>query len=159
MRKVNIYLWSSVKSLKTAETLNEAVGYIIQSQTSKGPAEVGETVLLTDICEKVTANQSEIIALELALKRINIKCELHVYTESQYLASSIENGWLEEWKAHSWKTKNGKECANKDEWQQLDELLTGHEIHFHTKEPHEFKNWLRSEVEEHREFIKRESRK
>lgn len=155
MKNINIYLWSSVKSLKPAETLNAAVGYIVQSQTSKGPAEIGKTILLDQLYAKTTANHSEMVALKMALSRINIKCELHVYTECQYLASSIENGWLAEWKSNGWKTKSGKECANKDEWQQLDELLTGNEIHFHVKEPHEFKMWLKTEVEDNRQFIER----
>ena len=159
MRIVNIYLWSSVKSLKTAETLNAAVGYIVQIQTSKGPAEVGKTVLLNDLYEKTTANHSEIVALRLALSRINIKCELHMYTENQYLASTIENGWLEQWKDNDWKTKTGKECANKEEWQQLDKFLEGNEIHFHVKENHEFKKWLKEEVEKNRQFIKWEGKK
>ena len=155
MKNINIYLWSSVKTLKPAETLNAAVGYIVQSQTSKGPAEIGKTILLDQLYAKTTANHSEMVALKMALSRINIKCELNIYTENQYIASALENGWLAEWRSNGWKTKSGKECANKDEWQQLDKLIEGNEIHFHVKEPHEFKNWLKNEVEENREFIKR----
>ena len=147
MKRVNIYLWSSVKSLKTAETLNAAVGYIVQIQTSKGPAEVGKTVLLNDLYEKTTANHSEMVALKLALSRINIKCELDLWSENRYICSVFSQGWLKNWETTGFLKGNGEEVVDAEKWREVACLLNGRGILTHPQEEHEYKGYLEREVE------------
>ncbi len=138
--QVNIYTYSNARGLKRRDV---RVGYILSTQTQKGEATVSDFKTL----ENVTANQSELQVLILALKRMNHKSILHIYTESVYIKNSIEN-WLDSWKSNSWINAKGKQVANVKEWQELDKLLAGHAYMFHVKEEHEYRKWLKNEVNE-----------
>ena len=117
------------------------MGYILSVQTRKGEATASDFKTL----ENVTANQSELQVLILALKRMTQKSILHIYTENMYVANAIEN-WLENWKRNGWIAAKGKPVANLKEWQELDKLLKGHEYTFHVQEEHEYRKWLKNEV-------------
>lgn len=136
---MNIYTMSNAKGIKRQDV---RVGYILSTQTSKGEATRSNFELL----KNVTANQSELKALILALKRMNQKSVLHIYTESEYIKNAVEN-WLDSWKSSDWINAKGKPVANTKEWQELDRLLDGHAYMFHVKEEHEYKKWLKSEVD------------
>lgn len=92
MKHVNLYTYSSVKSPKAAETLNKAVGYILEFQTKKGPVTRTETILLGNLHKGITKNQSNILVVGMALSRMNIKVELDLYTDCAYLFSVLQNG-------------------------------------------------------------------
>ena len=117
------------------------VGYILSTQTQKGEATASDFKTL----ENVTANQAELQVLILAVKRMTQKSTLQIYTESVYLANAAEK-WLLNWKKNGWVAAKGKAVANLKEWQELDKLLEGHEYTFHVQEKHEYRNWLKREV-------------
>ncbi len=150
---VNVYLWSSLKSVKAAKTLNAAVGYLLEIQTKKGPATLNKTVLLSGVAEEMTANGAELYALKSALSRINIKCDVEIYTENRYIASAVENGWVQQWSIGGWVTKSGAAVANKEYWTEIWAKLDGVNVTWHVKEPHTYKKWLKEEVEENRVFV------
>jgi ribonuclease HI len=149
---LNVYVWSSVKSLKPACLLNKAVGYVLEYRTAKGDATLNNTLLFGED-EKMTANGAELYVLKKALSRINIKCELNIYTESAYVAGAVKNGWTDQWKANGWKTKAGKDVANRKQWEELLPLLEGNTVIWHVKEPYPYRNWLKDEVEKNRRFV------
>lgn len=91
-------------------------------------------------------NGAELKALIYALKRITQKCDLLIYTESNYVAAGFRLGWSEDWKRSGWKNAKGKEVANKEEWQELLILLNGQQFDFKVKEEHEYRQWLQREV-------------
>ena len=76
---------------------------------------------------KTTNNRMELMAviagLE-ALKKDGIN--ITIYTDSQYVAKAIQEGWLKNWIATQF--KGGKK--NKDLWMQFDELSQKHNIKF-----------------------------
>lgn len=156
MKHVNIYTYSSLKSPKAAETLNAAAGYILEFMTKKGPCTRTQTYLLCNIANEMTANQSNLVVLEKALSRMNIKCELDIWTDSQYIASAFEQGWAKAWILNGWKTANNQEIAHKKEWQQLIKQIQGNVVRFHVKEDHEYRSWLMNEVEHERAFVERQ---
>lgn len=43
--------------------------------------------------------------------------------DSQYVLNAINKGWLKSWKKRGWKKSSGP-LANKEEWQEIDRLLT-----------------------------------
>lgn len=155
MKHVNIYTYSSLKLPKTAETLNAAVGYILEFKTPKGTCTRTQTFLLCNIANEMTANQSNLIVLEKALTRMNIKCELDIWTDSQYIASAFEQEWIKSWITNGWKGANGQEIAHKKEWQKLIMQIQGNIVRFHVKEDHEYRSWLIDEVENKREFVEK----
>lgn len=146
MKQVNIYTYTTAKSPKATKC--EAVGYIIEIKTAKGDATAGDLLTVKDM----TRYQAELHALKKALKRINTKCELHIYTECEYVAAGFGK-WIEDWKTNNWQTKRGEVVKNSKEWQELDKLVQKYEhvLVFHVKEHHSFKNWLIDNLEKEKE--------
>lgn len=137
---VNIYTITSAKSPKVHVA---SVIYTLETQTSKGPADVTRKEQV-----EATANEAALLAVIKALEHIKAPCTLHIYTESRFVASGI--GWMDGWKENGWKTVKGREVKHKDLWQQLDGLLQEHEVHIHCQEEHSFRKWMQTEVERKR---------
>ena len=134
---VNIYIQTDAKSPK--RQCAHAI-FTISTMTSKGPADATWTEDLEG-----TANEVELLALIKAMEHLTADCGIELYTESQFIASGID--WLAGWREKGWKTAKGQDIAHKQEWQQLDELLSGHKILIHCKEDHSFKKWQQFELE------------
>lgn len=134
--KVNIYTRTDAKCPKRQEA--HAI-FTIETMTSKGPA---DKTWLESV--EGTANEAELLAVIKALKHLTADCEIELYTESQFVASGI--GWMPGWKEKGWKTAKGQDIAHMEEWQQLDELLTG-SITVHCKEEHSYRKWQQFELE------------
>ncbi len=78
--------------------------------------------------KNTTNNRMELTAVIEALKALKTTCNITIYTDSKYVMSGITE-WLENWKKNSWKTANKKsDVKNIDLWQQLDTLISQHEI-------------------------------
>ena len=146
MKQVNIYTYSTAKSPRASKC--EAVGYVIEYETAKGEASAGN--LLT--VQGMTKYQSELHVLQKALNRINTMCELHIYTECDYIAAGFEK-WLAEWKLQDWKNKRDEEVKNSKEWKELDALVSkyGHVLVFHVKESHSYKKWFKENLEKEKQ--------
>lgn len=135
MRHVNIYTETTFKGLNSQSGI---IGYILELITDKSPV----TLTKYEHIENATPNEAELMAVIKALQRMTEKCELTICTESTYVASGYNSGWVDSWKSCDWKTAKGKEVSNKTEWQQLDKLLEGHEYTFMAKEQHSYRQWL-----------------
>src|SRR5438067_11207552 len=74
---------------------------------------------------KTTNNRMELMAVIAGLEAIKKKgMNITVYTDSQYIAKAINEGWLRNWIATEF--KGGKQ--NKDLWMQFHELAQGQYI-------------------------------
>lgn len=157
MKRVNIYTYSTAKSPKSAKTQCEAVGYVVECETTKGPA----TVSGFKIIQGMSRYQSELYVFKLALNRINTMCEVHLYCECDYVAAGFEQGWIERWKASNWTTSANKEVRNRKEWEELDALVQQyqHKIVFHVKEEHTYRNWLKNNIDRFKEIHMADVRK
>ena len=76
-----------------------------------------------------TNNRMELISVITALEALKEPCEVTLYTDSQYVANAINNGWLKTWQQKGWKKKGG-EVKNPDLWIKLVPLLEAHKITF-----------------------------
>ncbi len=74
-----------------------------------------------------TNNRMELTAVIEALRAVRRREPVTVHTDSQYVQRGVTE-WLKSWKARGWKTADRKPVKNVDLWQQLDELLVGHDI-------------------------------
>lgn len=148
MKQVNIYTYSTAKSPKAAKSQCEAVGFVIEYQDNTAAA-----VSQMKIIKEMSPYQSELYVLERALSRINAMCEVYVYTECPFVAAGFEQGWLEQWIANDWKTSANEEVKNKAEWQALIALVqeNNHSVHFHVKEDHSYRKWLKTNMEKEKE--------
>ena len=89
-----------------------------------------------------TNNRMELSGAIAALNSLKEPCAVSLYTDSQYIANAINKNWLSGWKAKGWKRKDG-ELKNVDLWQELDRLLSVHQVSFHWVKGHadnEFNN-------------------
>ena len=73
-----------------------------------------------------TNNRMELTAAIKALKSINSRKPIILYTDSQYLKRGVME-WMENWKLRKWKRKGGK-LANVDLWKELSKEIEKHNI-------------------------------
>lgn len=74
-----------------------------------------------------TNNRMEMMAAIEGLKVLKMSCKVRLTTDSSYLKDGI-SGWIEAWKKNGWKTKEKTLVKNIDLWQQLDALMTKHQV-------------------------------
>jgi ribonuclease HI len=74
-----------------------------------------------------TNNRMELTAVIEALRALNRRCRVQVFTDSQYVQKGVKE-WLVNWKARGWKTAAKEPVKNEDLWRVLDALLMEHEI-------------------------------
>lgn len=77
-----------------------------------------------------TNNRMETLAVIEALKLLKEPCNIKLYTDSTYVANSINKGWVYNWQKNNWKNSSKKETPNKDLWQELLPLLEKHNVEF-----------------------------
>ena len=81
--------------------------------------------------EKATTNnRMEMTAAIRALEALRERCEVALFTDSQYLRMGITE-WLANWKLRGWRTSDRKPVKNQDLWQRLDELAAIHDVEWH----------------------------
>ena len=141
MTEVNIYTQTSFKGPRKQDG---AVTFILETETGKGPATLQKTLIL----QNETANRAELRALIEAVKHMRKKCRIKVYTDSRYVAAGYTAGWIKRWKENEWKTTAGKEVKNAEDWKELDQLTEGQELEFNVGQSHQYRQWMKREVEE-----------
>ena len=82
---------------------------------------------LTGSHPQSTNNRMELTAATEGLRALKERCVVILVTDSQYLEQGVTQ-FLARWKATGWLTANRKPVLNQDLWQQLDALVTQHEI-------------------------------
>ncbi len=76
---------------------------------------------------ETTNNRMELTAAIRALEALKRRCQVVLYTDSEYLRRGITE-WLPGWKSRGWKTSARKPVKNADLWRRLDELSSKHDI-------------------------------
>ena len=76
-----------------------------------------------------TNNKMELTGVITALKALKEPCAVTLYTDSQYVANAVNEGWLFSWIKKGWKRKGG-ELKNPELWKELSELLAVHSVEF-----------------------------
>ena len=77
-----------------------------------------------------TNNRMELLAVIVALERLKRPSRVTIYTDSQYVAKAINDGWLQGWIKRGWKKSNRKPVENIDLWKRLLPLLDTHDVTF-----------------------------
>lgn len=91
----------------------------------------GHEKVLTGREEGATNNRMELRAALEALKALKEPCEVHLYTDSEYLARAFTDGWLERWQRNGWKNAKRKPVENRDLWEVLLREVSRHRVFFH----------------------------
>ena len=88
----------------------------------------GHERLISGAEANTTNNRMELTAAVMALRALKRPCEVHLYTDSQYLKKAFTDGWLEKWQQNGWKTAAKKPVKNKDLWLLLLEEAGRHKV-------------------------------
>lgn len=139
MDQVNLYTYTTIKG---PGTKSGSYTYLLEYITEKGPA----TLTKQGTLENVTEHQAHMKMFLEGMERLKKSCEVMVYTDSKYLQQGTEE-WLKDWKTTGWVTKRGKPVANKEEWEEIAELLGRHLISFQVGGNHSYKSWIQAETE------------
>lgn len=84
---------------------------------------------LSGAVPETTNNCMELTAVIEGLKALKEPVEVTIVTDSQYVKKGVTE-WMPNWKCNGWKTANKKPVKNKDLWEQLDEQLQKHKVHW-----------------------------
>ncbi len=79
---------------------------------------------------RTTNNRMEITAVIEALQALKEPCLVELWTDSQYVAKAVRDGWLANWQRNGWKTAAKKPVKNRDLWMRLDTQLKRHDVRF-----------------------------
>jgi ribonuclease HI len=79
---------------------------------------------------KTTNNRMEILAAIAGLEALKEPCQVHLYSDSQYLVNAIEKGWAIRWQANGWKRNSKEKAINPDLWERLLLLCKIHKVEF-----------------------------
>ena len=85
--------------------------------------------------KNTTNNRMEMMAVIKALKYIDTKSQINLYTDSKYVKEGITN-WIIGWKKNNWKNSQKKDVKNKDLWVELDSLSLKHNINWNWVKGH-----------------------
>lgn len=69
--------------------------------------------------KSTTNNRMELFAVIQALRCLNQKCEVQIYTDSQYISDAFNKDWLKQWQTNGWKSASRQEVKNMDLWKAL----------------------------------------
>lgn len=77
---------------------------------------------------RTTNNRMEMMAAIVALETLKTPCDIVLYTDSRYLADSINLGWAKRWRANGWRRNAREPALNPDLWERLLGLLEQHTV-------------------------------
>jgi len=102
-----------------------------------GPGGYGAVLIHGDRIKEIskgfpetTNNRMELMGVISALEVLKYSCSVKIFTDSQYIAKAINQGWLDKWQKNGWKTSSRTEVKNKDLWQEMIRLLKRHSVEF-----------------------------
>ena len=81
----------------------------------------GEIKKISGNEKNTTNNRMELMAPINALKNINSKYPIEIFTDSKYVKNGITE-WINTWVLNNWKTSKKEDVKNKDLWLELHKL-------------------------------------
>ncbi len=84
---------------------------------------------LVGAASKTTNNRMELRAAIHALQALKRPCEVHIYTDSEYLKKGITQ-WIHNWQRNGWRTASKKPVKNQDLWRALLKAMSPHDVHW-----------------------------
>ena len=90
----------------------------------------GTEKIISGAEENTTNNRMELLAVIEGLKALKEKCNVNLYSDSQYVISAINEKWLDKWIATNWRATSKNGVKNVDLWQNLIPLIEKHQVQF-----------------------------
>lgn len=86
--------------------------------------------------KKTTNNRMELMAAIVGLEALTKPCEVHLYSDSQYLVKAFNEHWLESWIKKGWKRGKNEPVKNVDLWKRMLKAVEKHKVTFHWVKGH-----------------------
>jgi ribonuclease HI len=84
-----------------------------------------------------TNNRMEIMAAIAALSALKTRCQVDLFSDSQYVVHAMTKGWVQRWQAKNWMRTKEAQAKNPDLWEKLMQLCSRHEVTFHWIKGHD----------------------
>ena len=78
--------------------------------------------------KKTTNNRMELMAAIAALGMLQRPCEVALFTDSQYITNSFNEGWIDNWRSNGWRNSANKPVKNLELWHRLIEAAKQHTV-------------------------------
>ncbi len=85
---------------------------------------------------RTTNNRMEIMAAIVGLEALKKKCEVTLYSDSEYLVKAMSRGWAQRWREKGWRRNKREKALNPDLWERLLQLCEYHEVKFNWVKGH-----------------------
>ena len=79
---------------------------------------------------ETTNNRMELLSVIVGLEHLTKPCEVQVYSDSQYLVSAMNEGWIWDWKRKDFRRGKANEVKNIDLWERLLLASRDHLVHY-----------------------------
>jgi ribonuclease HI len=79
---------------------------------------------------KTTNNRMEIMGPIAGLSALKKPCSVTLFSDSQYVVNAMSKGWVQQWKARSWRRSNKEKAMNSDLWEQMLSVCKIHQVRF-----------------------------
>ena len=86
--------------------------------------------------ESTTNNRMELTAVISGLQALKEPCIVELYSDSKYVIDGLSKGWAVSWQKNGWRKADKKPALNPDLWEQLLNLVSKHEVHYHWVKGH-----------------------
>ena len=70
----------------------------------------------------------ELMAAIAALEMLQRPCEVELFTDSQYITNSFNEGWIDNWRSNGWRNSANKPVKNLELWHRLIEAAKQHTV-------------------------------
>jgi ribonuclease HI len=87
--------------------------------------------------KNTTNNRMELTAAIAGLNSLTQPCKVTLYSDSQYLVQSVNQGWVNRWQANNWKRNKKDYALNIDLWKKILKLLDYHDVSFKWTKGHD----------------------
>lgn len=80
--------------------------------------------------KETTNNKMELLSIIKGLEALKEKCEVTVYSDSNYAVSPFIEGYIDNWILSGWRLADKKPVKNQELWKRLVELTGVHTVKF-----------------------------
>ena len=86
--------------------------------------------------KKTTNNRMELMAAIVGLEALIKPCQVHLYSDSQYLVKAFNENWIKGWIDKGWRRGKNEPVKNVDLWKRLLKAMEPHQVTFHWVKGH-----------------------
>ena len=79
---------------------------------------------------ETTNNKMELLSIIKGLEALKEKCDVTVYSDSNYAVSPFIDGYIDNWILSGWRLADKKPVKNQELWKRLVELTGVHKVKF-----------------------------